>query len=317
MTDETRWEAPEAQAAASGTAYGSPERPLPLRQMGIGELIDAAIKLYRRDFLALIGIVAFLVVPVSFLELWLTQSTLGPMAAGVTPTDEEVIRSLGPIGIIFAIELLIVQPFLAAAITRAAADAYLGERVEIGRTYRFALSRLPAILWITILSTVVVILGFVLALVVIVIGAALAGTVDVVGIIVLVLGIILFAIPIVILIRLTLTAPVLVVEDVRGTRALGRSWRLTKGKFWRLLGVLILASLIGGIASLVITIPAQAIVAAIGPEAWPVAAIGTALASVLVTPFTVLIVVLLYFDLRIRKEGYDIEVMAQELGPSS
>src|ERR671914_107306 len=98
MTDQPRWEPPpEARADASGAAIGSRERPLPLRQMGIGELIDAAVKLYRREWLALIGIVAFVVVPVSFIELWLTQSMLGPIAAGATPTEEQAIQSLIPI----------------------------------------------------------------------------------------------------------------------------------------------------------------------------------------------------------------------------
>jgi hypothetical protein len=53
MVDQTPAETPIAGAAFGGPPPASPERPLPLRQMGIGELIDGSIKLYRRDWLAL------------------------------------------------------------------------------------------------------------------------------------------------------------------------------------------------------------------------------------------------------------------------
>ena len=49
--------------------------------------------------------------------------------------------------------------------------------------------------------------------------------------------------------------------------------------------------------------------AAIGPAGWPLYAIGLSLAAILTAPFTTLIAVLLYFDLRIRKEAFDLEIM--------
>jgi hypothetical protein len=289
MTDQPQWGSSEAGATTPATPIGSSERPLPLRQMGIGELIDAAVKLYRRDWLALIGIAAFVLVPVSFAQFWVTQVMLGSVSPTAPPTDETAVQLLVVTLIFLLIQFLIVQPFLVAAVTRAAADAYLGERVSVGRTYRYALSRLLAILWITILTLIVTLLGFILLIIP---------------------GIIAF-------VRLALTAPVLIVEDVRGTGALRRSWNLTRGSFWRLLGVLILATLIAAVASLIITIPAEVVAVVIGPDGWPVSALGSVLATVLVTPFSTLIVVLFYFDMRIRKEGFDIEVMARELAPAS
>ena len=75
-----------------------------------------------------------------------------------------------------------------------------------------------------------------------------------------------------------------------------------------MIGIL-LASVIQGI----LTIPGSAVFAAIGPAGWPFYAIGLSLAAILTTPFTTLITVLLYFDLRIRKEAFDLEVMAHEM----
>lgn len=261
-----------------------PDRPLPLRQMGIGELIDAAVRVYRLEWKALMGIVAFVVVPVTFLELWATQLVLGQSGPATMSSDalgQLVVLSLA----MFAVQFLIVQPFLLAATARAAADVYLGTPVTIGGTYRYALGRLPSILLITILSTLAALLGFVLLIVP--------------GIIVLV--------------RLAFAPVALVVEGHRGSGALRRSWRLTKGFFWRTLGTLLLSGLIVGIVSGILSIPGEMAVQALGPDAWPISAIVTALATVLLTPFGTVVIVLLYFDLRIRKEGFDLEVMAREL----
>ena len=51
-----------------------------------------------------------------------------------------------------------------------------------------------------------------------------------------------------------------------------------------------------------------------GPSSWPVRAIGTSIATVLTQPFSQLVAVLLYFDLRVRKEGFDLEILAKQLG---
>ncbi len=290
MTDQPRAEAPDAPALP-GAAQAPRERPLPLRQMGIGELVDGAIKLYRRDWLVLIGISAFVLIPITFIQVWVTQNMV--VAVDEFATLEELGAVTSQIILLtlvfFAVQILIVQPYLVAAISRAAADAYLGEPVTLGRTLRYALSRLPAILWISIITSVVTIIGFILLII--------PGIIAVV--------------------RLTLAPAVLVVEDVRGTKAVARSWRLTHGHSWRVLGTLILSGLISAFGAAIIQIPAEFAAGALGPDGWPISALGSAVASALITPFSLLIVVLLYFDLRVRKEGYDIEVMAQELAPPS
>ena len=316
MTDQPRADmTPDAQAALGGTPGIRGERPLPLRQMGIGELIDAAVKLYRRDWLALIGIVGFVLVPVTFLQVWLSQTMLDAALTTAAPTDPASLQFL-VVSVVFGlIQFLIVQPFLVAAITRAAADAYLGEQVTIGGTYRYALRKLPAILWITLLTALVAIVAVVPVIALIALGAVVG---DVTGVLVVVVSVILLLVATaLVFIRLAMAPPVLIVENVGGTGALRRSWRLTKGSFWRLLGTIILSGLIASVASLIITIPSEAVALLLGESGWIVSALGTALATVLITPFSVLIVVLLYFDLRIRKEGFDIEVMAQELAPAS
>lgn len=262
------------------------ERPLALQPMGIGELLDAAIKLYRTQWKTLLGIAAILLVPVTFLQAFLTRSIGGPFTTQPAPIpSSEMEGALVAASILGLIQFLFVQPLLTAAVARASAEAYLGNRVLVGPTLRFALGRVHSILWISILTSLAALLGFLLLIVP--------------GFIVLV--------------RFAFGSTVLVVERRKGSKAVGRSWRLAKGHFWRLFGAFILAIVIAFIVASVLSIPAGLAYTAIGPSGWPIAAVGDSLATILTTPFTTLITVLLYFDLRIRKEAFDLEVMAQEI----
>jgi hypothetical protein len=257
--------------------------------MGVGELLDAAIKLYRSQWKSLMGIAAILLVPITFLQTFLTRSFGGAFTTEPAPiTSEGVEGALVAASVLALVQFLFVRPLLTAAIARASAEAYLGNRVLVGPTLRFALTRVHSILWISILSSLAALLGFVLLIVP--------------GIIVLV--------------RFAFGSTVLIVERRKGSKALGRSWRLAKGHFWKLFGAFILAFLMAGVVASVLSIPANLAFAAIGPSGWPIAAVGDSLAAVLTQPFTTLITILLYFDLRIRKEAFDLEVMAQEIAAS-
>jgi len=265
----------------------SRERPLPLRQMGIGELLDAAIKLYRAEWKTLMLIVAIVLVPVSFIEAFATRTLPGPFTEAPLPAPPDAF--FGPFiagAIHTGITVLFVNTFLTAAVARAASNIYLGEAVALGPIYRFAVTKVHSILWISLLSLLAALLGLILLVIP---------------------GIIVF-------VRLSFASTVLVVERKKGRKALGRSWNLAKGHFWRLFGALLLANIMAGVIASILAIPGSLAGAAVGPQGWPLTALGDSLASVLTTPFLTLITVLLYFDLRIRKEGFDIEVMAQELG---
>jgi len=106
-----------------------------------------------------------------------------------------------------------------------------------------------------------------------------------------------------------------IVEGKRGTGALGRSLRLSVKRFFPILGTLLLAGLVSGIATFILVIP-SAILSAfplLGTQTWILQAALSAIAAVVVAPFGAIVPVLLYFDCRIRSEGFDIAIMAQEV----
>ena len=282
--------------------------------MGVGQIIDGAIKLYRRNFRALITIVAAPLVPLALLEAFLlrnarpTSPTFDP---NTTPTFSSAFQSAFPgrtlavLGVFVVLHYLIVTPLLVAAVSRASADAYLGRPPTAGDVLRAALRRAPwvlaTILVITLCQTVPAVL--------LVLPAVVARNPAL-----LVLGI-LAAIPAVFFLyfRLILAPVTVMLEGRRAVAAAGRAWRLTRGAFWRTVGILVLAGLIAEVAGVILGLTGTLLGSVAGSLRWVPMGVLAAVGSVLTAPFITIVQVLLYFDLRIRKEGFDLALLAQQL----
>jgi hypothetical protein len=121
-------------------------------------------------------------------------------------------------------------------------------------------------------------------------------------------GLIVFIIPgIHIGVRLAVSIEALVVEGRRGTQAMGRSWELVGGHWWHAFGTLLVAGLLTGVVNAVITAP-------FGNTGWLVQAVAAAVATL---PYGVLVGVLLYLDLRARKENLTLERLRADLQASA
>jgi hypothetical protein len=124
-------------------------------------------------------------------------------------------------------------------------------------------------------------------------------------------GLILFIIPgIYIGVRLAVSIEALVVEGRRGTQAMGRSWELVGGHWWHAFGTLVVAWLVIGVVNSLITLP-------FGEASWFVQGVVTAVATVVTLPYGVLVGVLLYLDLRARKEALTLEALRADLQASA
>jgi hypothetical protein len=102
----------------------------------------------------------------------------------------------------------------------------------------------------------------------------------------------------------------LVVEGRRGTQAMGRSWELVGGHWWHAFGTLLVAALLTGLVNALITAPFSG-------TNWFVQGLVAAVATVVTLPYGVLVGVLLYLDLRARKEQLTLETLRTELQTSA
>jgi hypothetical protein len=110
---------------------------------------------------------------------------------------------------------------------------------------------------------------------------------------------------IIFLVFFAVSVPALVIENRRGTQAMRRSWNLVSGHFWHALGVILVAAIIAGIVS--------GIIRAIGGSNWVAGWIFGAIGQIITSPFTALVSVILYLDLRARKEALTADTLRAEL----
>jgi membrane-anchored glycerophosphoryl diester phosphodiesterase (GDPDase) len=156
-------------------------------------------------------------------------------------------------------------------------------------------------------------------------GSEVAGTAGIIGLVAALVAMAYVAV------RLALSTPALVLEQLGVMRSLRRSWALTRGRFWRTLGVLFVASLIVGFVQQVLAFGFQIVGAALGVAftatvdgqggevgfiivVFAVTVVGSLLASLLAQPFLAAVGALLYTDARIRKEGFDLALVRAATG---
>ncbi len=219
-------------------------------------------------------------------------------------------------------------PLMQAALAKAVAEVYLGGRIMLGSVYRFALRCWPTLVTVTILNGMIVSAVVLLGALLPVAGIVLAGGLStgdwltppglheiVAGVIGLVVGL---QLSVVITVKLFFGPLVVVLEEEGAFSALRRSWELTGGHFWRILVVLGILWLFVTVLTGIIVWPAQ--FAAIFAEQLPVSVAQavlhglSAFAQLFIQPIQIIGTVLLYYDLRMRKEGFDLVMMAEAIG---
>lgn len=260
---------------------GGPQGGIPPKTLG--EILSAAFNIYKANASKLLLIVAVVVVPLSFIGALFSGVVFAGTKHTVLLFDrpvEVIDRSFGLVlagALVTAVISVIITAVLQAAILRAAAQATIGDPVDPEESYRFGFKRLGSVILVSLL-----------------VGLAILG-----GLILLVIPGIIFAV------LLAVSVPVLIVENRRGRAAMSRSWNLVKGHFWHALGVIFVAGIITGIVS--------GIIGAIGGSEWVVRWIFSAIAQILTAPFTALVSVLLYLDLRARSEALSADTLRAEL----
>jgi hypothetical protein len=264
----------------------------------VGEILDAGIKVYIRNARTLMGLVALVVIPLQILVAIVLLSTipngadvpagsLSFSARGTAPSDPAA--SLGASAFLLVVQLLATW-LTTAACVKAVSDAYMDEPTSIGESLRFALRRLPALAGMEIL----LFLGLIAAFIALIIP-----------------GIWLY-------VSWSVAAPALLIERVGAARALGRSRKLVKGRWWPTAAVLIVASimvsvvsgafqaLFAGVASLSSQPSLLASVALL--------TLSSAVATIIAQPLHSAVSTILYYDLRVRHEGLDLHLLAEQLG---
>jgi hypothetical protein len=248
-----------------------------------GEILSAAFQLYRRHWRTLVAIAAVVVVPLTLLQYGIGHwfRTNGQQLEGQVEASASFWAVAGA-SLLAALVGLLLYQVLTGAITRNIAAEVAGQDLDLEQSYRFGLARLGPILVVSVLVGLATLLG----LIVLIIPGIYIG------------------------VRLAVSTQALVVEDKRGTHALRRSWDLVGGHWWHAAFTLLVAGLITGVVNAVITAP-------FGAGAWFIQGIAAAVATTVTLPYGALVGVLLYLDLRARKERLHLDTLKADLQAST
>jgi Uncharacterised protein family (UPF0259) len=254
------------------------------RERGLGDILSAAWDLYMKNAAQLIQLVAVIVIPLAFVQALLLRVAFKPCKVGdINSFNELIERCTNGFGrglLTSALAGLIAvaaQQLLTGALMRAGGSSLLGRPVDVSNSYRTAFSRLGGLIGLALLVAIVVGIGFIL----------------------LIVPGLIFAV------FLSMSVPAFVVERKGVTESMSRSWNLVSGSWWHVLGVIFVAAILAGVVN--------GILSAIGGNNFFLYWIFSAIGQILTAPFVALVSIVLYVDLRIRREGLTAETLATEL----
>ena len=302
---------------------------LDLRPLSVGEIFDRAFTLYRRNLWLFVGITAL---PAAFgLAMALIgQSMQRVMLTALPATREDPVLAsstgLALVGLaigllVFFVVYWIVYMIALGATTHAVSELYVGRSASVRQSYSGMRGRILALLVLMLLVGIRFVVLWIAGTVTVVIGAVggallhplLAGLLMIFGLLAVVL------IGIFMMLRYGMSVPALVVEGLSPGDAIRRSIALTKGRLPHVFLLVLCAMMVSFAGALIFQGPFAAGAFLAGPGStfglWLdiAGAVSGSIAGTFTAPFLVIGLALLYYDARIREEGFDLQLTLEAL----
>jgi hypothetical protein len=300
---------------------------MPLRPLGLGDIYDAGFRIIRFNPKATVGSAVLVTAAAMAIPIVVTAilTVLVDFSADTSGeiTTAELIGVVGSFGslTIGAILQSIGMVLVTGMIAHVTAAAAIGRRLTLGEAWAATHGSRWRLIGLTVLLALMT-LGLVAAYVVLWIPVALLlptwaivvfGIVSVPAFTVLMLWfwVRVYYLPV----------PALMIERTTVFRAIGRGFRLTSRQYWRTFGIgvltLVIVQIAGGMLSFPFTLAAQIVGAGFVSSQYAplivivLSAVGSVLAAAFTAPFTAAVTSLQYLDQRMRKEAYDVELIAR------
>lgn len=272
-----------------------------LKPMDLGEILDGALTIFRRHF----GL--FVILGVAALWLPVALTIYMQLAGG---REEHIVLTI----VVAAIQYF-AGLFLTASAIRVISDSYLGRAPQLGDALALGASKTWPLFLVglgkgMIVGLIAVATGVLAALV----APALGGGGPAAALIIVVLILAGLTVAVVVACGYAVTTPVVVLEHLGGALdAFGRSWALTRGFRRKIFGIAV-------VVYLIVFVPSVAL-AGLGayyriqsPLTGVVIEVVSAALPIVLTPILSCVSTLIYYDLRVRREAFDLQLLGQELG---
>jgi hypothetical protein len=272
---------------------------LDLRPLSLGEILDRTFSLYRRNFLLFAGITAIpqlliLALRLAGMLLATERSRAGAPLEQLQSRTADGLLAFGIIGVVVALIVYwVVYVFAQGGTVYAVSELYLGRSTTIGA----ALGRVRGQLLILLAVTGFNFLAVMGAFIFLIIPGIYVGC------------------------RLLTCVPAALLEDLGPIASLERSFKLTKDYAGRSFVIYLLYTALVYAAAFLFTFPFGVAMglSAKNPEAvrlfLALSHVGEFVAGVLVGPVLTIATAVFYYDLRVRKEAFDLQFMMNPTGP--
>jgi MFS family permease len=330
---------PPTPASPLGSAPGwtPPPKPglIPLRPLTLGTMLGASFQVMRRNPRPTFGIslglnaAAFLLFVIVVVG-WVAFAVGRVSSAAVSDQGDIIAGSFLGGGITLLVPFagsIVVTALVQGVISMEVARATLGEKNTATELFRRARGRIGALIGWSFMLVGAFLILYVLAIVVIGAIIALGGVAGIViGVILTIGALLVFVVGYAwIGTKVSLVPSILMIERIPLRKAIVRSWTLTNRSFWKTLGIELLVQVIVSTASQVITVPISLLFGFVAPLIAPTgdestfitmvivlyAVIGvlSLFVAVITTVMASSTATLIYLDLRMRKEGLDLELI--------
>jgi hypothetical protein len=295
------------------------DTPFRLRPMDLRDILDDTFDLYKENFALFVTISAIVFLPFNLLLIMVMGQT--PDLQGAS-RDQQVAAALG-MGLTFMVTMLLgtVATYIGmAALAAAVSERYLGRSITLKESYSAILDRFGAFLLTIFLSLLIPLIGGMALIFLPVFLSVLFWMVHpVLGVL---LGLFLVTGGIVASVMLwfavSFVIPAFVIEGRNGFDAITRSFQLFRFQLLKAFFTIFFITVIVILLQSVISSPLNILLGAFagGPLRYLILTLQgvlSGIAQAVVQPIQMIVIMLLYYDIRIRREGFDLEVLANEL----
>ncbi|PYI69272.1 hypothetical protein CVV68_02370 [Arthrobacter livingstonensis] len=308
-------------------------------------MLDGAFQAARRNGKAMFGSALIFQVITAVITLAITLSALGRFSSNIfadslsqtAPTEAQLnglagtmlqlFIAVGVVSIISALMEMVLQGALVVPVLRAT----LNRKTEFGQMWRLVKPRIGSLLLLALVyaaATFLAIAVYAGILIGLLVATNSMGSSSG-GLAALGFGLLLslpfLAAGIWVGVKVMLAPASIVVEDIGVFAAIKRSWQLTRQNWWRTFGIAALAAIIASVIGGIITTPVTLLLGLLLPVMSPnpdqlmgttaLATVISSLIGALVGAVTVAfqtgVMALIYVDLRMRRDGFDVTLLKE------
>jgi hypothetical protein len=285
--------------------------------MQLGEILDGSFNIYRRHFGLFMRLSLILVWLPTAMAVYLQVRFSGNPLAFISLIEQHALATVG-FGLAAIAVWVTSSLLLKAGTIRIISDSYLGQEPELGAALRFGAAKIVPLILVALskglLLAVIYLFGALGIGLMVLLGRLLGPAV----------GALMIFVGVVALVWLVAwvacgygtTTPIVVLEELPSTfDAFGRSWELTRDKRGKVFGTVAVAYVISQLVPQLFVLGIISILGVAGNTSLqPLFVVITSLLGIVLSPILPCALTLLYYDLRVRREAFDLQILSEQLG---